>query len=81
MSDELSRLNLRDDFAETCDAREAGRWNLEMPSDLEVLVTLAPASQAGEEFQARLLWTRYPDCPPSLKFRDAKTGRLDLPQA
>jgi hypothetical protein len=81
VSDELSRLNLRDDFAEACDAPEAGRWKLEMASDLEVLVTLAPASYQGEEFHARLLWTRYPDCPPSLKFRDSKTGRLDLPQA
>jgi hypothetical protein len=35
----------------------------------------------SELFQARLLWTKYPDLPPSLKFRDTATGRLDLPQA
>ena len=81
MNDELSHLNLRDDFAEAGDAPEASRWELEMPSDLEVLVTLSPAPDLNEKFQARLLWTRYPDCPPSLKFRDPKTGRFDMPQA
>lgn len=81
MTDELSHLNLRDDFAEACDAPESGRWILEMPGELEVLVTLAPARERNEKFQARLLWTRYPDCPPSLKFCDPKTGRLDMPQA
>jgi hypothetical protein len=81
VSDELSVLNLRDDFAEAGDVPEASRWKLEMPSDLEVLVTLAPARAPDEIFQVRLLWTRYPDCPPSLKFRDPNSGRLDMPQA
>jgi len=81
VSDDLSRLNLRDDYAEAGEAAEAGRWQLELPSDLEVLVTLSPAREPVEKFQARLLWTRYPDCPPSLKFRDPKTGRLDVRQA
>jgi hypothetical protein len=80
VSDELSVLNLRDDFAEAGDVPEAARWKLEMPSDLEVLVTLAPAREPNEVFQVRLLWTRYPDCPPSLKFRDPKSGRLDMPR-
>jgi hypothetical protein len=81
VSDELSVLNLRDDFAEAGDVPEASRWKLEMPSDLEVLVTLGPARAPDEIFQVRLLWTRYPDCPPSLKFRDPNSGRLDMPQA
>lgn len=81
MSDELSRLNLRDDFEEAGDGSEGRRWTLEMPSDLEVLVTLTPAHEPNEKFQARLLWTTYPDGPPSLKFRDPSTGRLDMPQA
>jgi hypothetical protein len=81
VSDELSRLNLHDDFGEAAEVPEANRWKLEMASDLEVLVTLSPLAEPGESFQARLLWTRYPDCPPSLKFRDPKLGRLDLPQA
>jgi hypothetical protein len=81
VTDELSHLNLRDDFAEAGTAPEATRWQLEMSGELEVLVTLAPGRQSAEKFQARLHWTRYPDCAPSLKFRDPKTGRLDMPQA
>jgi len=81
VSDELSRLNLRDDFGEAGNVPEASRWILEITSDLEVLVTLTPAREPNESFQARLLWTRYPDAPPSLKFRDPGTGRLDMPQA
>ena len=81
MSDELSRLNLRDDFGEAVEVSEASRWILEMPSAMEVFVSLAPAREPNEKFQARLLWTKYPDAPPSLKFRDLATGRLDLPQA
>lgn len=81
MSDELSRLNLRDDFREAGDVSDASRWTLEMPSDMEVLVTLAPAREPNEKFRARLLWTTYPDDPPSLKFLDIATGRLDMPQA
>jgi hypothetical protein len=81
VNDELSRLNLRDDFVEAGEVPEAGRWILEMPSGLEVLVTLAPAREPHEKFQARLLWTKYPDAPPSLKFRDPGTGRLDVRQA
>ena len=48
---------------------------------LEVFATVSPAGKAGEVFQARLLWDMYPDQPPSLKFRDPVTGRLDQPAA
>jgi hypothetical protein len=81
MSDEFSRMNLRDDFEEVGGVPEAGRWQLELAGNLEVLATMAPANAAGERFQARLLWNKYPDEAPSLKFRDPATGRLDLPQA
>ena len=81
MNDELSKLNLRDDFDEATGVSEASRWTLGMPADLEVLATMSPATAPSERFQARLLWTKYPDEPPSLKFRDPGTGRLDLPQA
>lgn len=81
MSDELSKLNLKDDFEDATGVSDATRWTLEMPGDLEVLVTMSPASAPKEQFQARLLWTKYPDDAPSLKFRDPVTGRLDLPQA
>ena len=81
MTDELSKLNLQDDFQEATGVSDASRWTLEMPRDLEVLVTMSPASAPNEKFQGRLLWTKYPDDPPSLKFRDPGTGRLDSPQA
>ncbi|MBZ5658803.1 MAG: hypothetical protein LAO08_00200 [Acidobacteriia bacterium] len=81
MSDELSKLNLKDDFEEAMSVSDATRWALEMPGDLEVLATMSPASAPNERFQARLLWAKYSDEPPSLKFRDPATGRLDLPQA
>jgi hypothetical protein len=81
MSDELSKLNLKDDFEEAMSASGATRWALEMPGDLEVLATMSPSSAPNERFQARLQWAKYPDEPPSLKFRDPATGRLDLPQA
>jgi hypothetical protein len=81
MSDELSNLNMKDDFEEATGVSDATRWTLEMPRDLEVLASMSPASTPSERFQARLLWTKYPDEPPSLKFCDPTTGRLDLPQA
>jgi hypothetical protein len=81
MSDELSKLNLQDDFEEATGVSDAPTWTLEMPGDLEVLATMSPASAPNERFQARLLWVKYPDEPPSLKFRDPGTGRLNLPQA
>src|ERR1700731_3042284 len=81
MSDEFSRLALRQDFEEAKAVPEAIRWILEMPGDLEALALMSPQTVPTERFQARLLWTRYPDDPPSLKFRDPSTGRLDLPQA
>lgn len=81
MSDELSKLNLQDDFEEATGVSNARRWTLEMPGDLEVLATMSPASEPSERFQARLLWGKYPEEPPSLKFRDPGTGRLNLPQA
>src|SRR5690242_21034101 len=81
MSQELSSLNLQDDFEKVLACEDAARWNLEKAGPLEVFVSLSSAGQPGEIFQARLLWTVYPGQPPSLKFRDPATGRLDLPTA
>ena len=81
MSDELSKLNLHDDFEEASAVADAERWALELGGDLEVLATMSPANVPKERFQARLLWTKYPEEPPSLKFRDLDSGRLDLAQA
>lgn len=81
MSDELSKLNLQDDFAEAGQVPEASRWKLEIREELEILVTMSSAKAPGEAFQARLKWNKYPEQAPSLKFRDPATGRIDLPQA
>lgn len=81
MDHEISALNLAEDYAKVLNTSDATRWKLERPQLLEVWITMSPAAQPQEIFQARLLWTSYPDDPPSLKFRDRETGRLDLPQA
>jgi hypothetical protein len=78
---DLSALNLQADYEEALSTPDAARWVLEKPNPLEVLARMASSETPTEEFQARLLWQAYPDDPPSLKFRDSKTGRLDLPQA
>ncbi|MCI0464148.1 MAG: hypothetical protein L0Z62_45015 [Gemmataceae bacterium] len=81
MSQELSALNLGDDFEKALACEDASRWKLEKIGPLEVLVSLSPVGQPHEVFQARLLWTLYPGQPPSLKFRDPATERLDMPTA
>ncbi len=81
MSQQLSELNLREDVERARAVPDAARWKLEMPGDLEIWVTMCPASASQEIYQARLLWQQYPGAPPSLKFRDPQTGRLDLSQA
>jgi len=81
MSDNLSELNFRQDLQEALQADDATHWKVEQAGSLEIYVSLSPASARGEIFQARLLWRVYPGEPPSLKFRDPATGRLDLPSA
>lgn len=82
MSVELSELNLDEDFRRVLAMPDAARWGLEKPARLEVWAMMGPASKPAERFQARLLWREYPgDAPPSLKFRDPATGRLDLASA
>ncbi len=81
MTDDLSALNLEDDYQEVLTADCAARWKLEKPAALEVWATMYPARAPTELFQARLLWRVYPGEPPSVKFRDPATGRLDLTSA
>lgn len=81
MGADLSAMNLADDLAEVRSTEDAARWEITLPSPMEIHVTLSPASTPGERFHARLLWTAYPTEPPSLKFRDLATGALDRPQA
>lgn len=81
MADAMSLMNLEEDLREVleCDAR---RWTIERKVDsLEVLASMSPQGAPQEGFQVRLLWGKYPGDPPSLKFRDPETGRLDLVKA
>jgi hypothetical protein len=81
MSQGLSSMNLAEDFEKVLGCEDAVRWKLEKAAALEVFVSLSPASQKDDVFHARLLWSEYPEQPPSLKFRDPASGRLDLPAA
>lgn len=81
MSEDLSVLNLEDDYQKASGVPEASRWKFEKPAPLEVLVTMSPVTNPEESFQARLLWRVYPDQAPSLKFRDPQTGRIDVTAA
>jgi hypothetical protein len=81
MSQDISALNLGEDFAKALACEDAARWKLEKASPLEVLVSLSPAGHSDEVFQARLLWAAYPGQAPSLKFREPTTGRLDIATA
>ena len=78
---ELSALNLADDFKEAQAVEDSNRWELVLAGPLEVLATVSPRTAPTEKFQARLLWSQYPEVPPSVKFRDPSTGRLDLTKA
>ncbi len=81
MSDDLSEINFRQDLEEALQAEDAERWKIEQGGPLEIYVSLSPAKAPLEVFQARFLWRVYPGEPPSLKFRDPATGRLDIRSA
>lgn len=78
---ELSTLNLAEDFNRALATEDAARWQLELLEPLEVWAMVSPAAKPDEWFQARFQWEQYPERPPSLKFRDPASGRLDLPSA
>ena len=80
MADQLSELNFKQDLAEALVAPESSRWILESPAPLELVASMRSIQHPSELFQARFLWVAYPgNEPPSLKFREAATGRLDDP--
>jgi hypothetical protein len=67
------------DLAAISEAPEAGRWELQAtPEALAVWVTMAPEAVPEERFHAMLKWTAYPTSPPSVKFGDPNTGRVDV---
>jgi len=81
VSDDLSALNLEDDFEKVLTSEDAARWVLKKAGPLEIWASMSPVSATQEVFQARLLWDIYPGQASSLKFRDPVTGRLDMPTA
>jgi hypothetical protein len=81
MSRELSELNFAQDFEVALGVSDATRWHLTKAGPLKVWATMSPAAKPEESFQAQLLWRVYPEEPPSLKFRDPASGRVDLPHA
>jgi hypothetical protein len=87
MADEASRkslaiLNFEDDLKAASDAPGAGRWKFEQRGNLELRVTIAPDGHEADVYIARLFWLDYPgDRPPSVKFVDPDTGRLDVAKA
>lgn len=76
----LSSLNLKQDLAEILALSDSTRWKLEHVSELELYAVFSSVRAEQDLFQARLLWTAYPQEPPSLKFRDIATGAF-TPQA
>jgi hypothetical protein len=81
MADELSQLNFAQDLEEALRVVDAQRWKVEKIGALEICAEISSAKAPEEKFQVRLLWRVYPGEPPSLKFRDPQSGRLDLQTA
>ena len=78
----LAAMNFEDDLRAAMEAPDATRWKLEKKGSLELWVTVSPAGHPGDIYIARLLWLDYPGAlPPSVKFVDPATGRLDVPTA
>jgi hypothetical protein len=81
MADDFSKIAFDQDLEEVLALAEAQRWKIERAADLEIYVTVSPDKVPNEIFQARFCWTSYPTDPPSFRFRDPDTGRLDLKTA
>lgn len=83
MDQQLSSLNLDDDLKglDALEPDEAGRWEIQRVGPVELHVTLTPVSDPDERYLVRLSWSDYPDHPPSVRFVDPATGRLDAARA
>jgi hypothetical protein len=78
----LAVLNFEDDLKAASEARDAARWKFDRRGDLELWVAVSPVGSEADVFIARLLWLDYPgDRPPSVKFVEPETGRLDVAKA
>lgn len=81
MPDDFSKVAFEEDLNAVLLLEEARHWEIVKVSDLEIYVTAFPAAMPDEKFQARFAWNTYPGEPPSFKFRDPASGRLDLTSA
>lgn len=78
----LAEMNLADDLSAIANEPDANRWAFERRQGLTVWVTVSPEAAPQEAFVAQLQWSDYPgNRPPSVKFVDPVTGRLDNPKA
>lgn len=78
----LAVMNFEDDLKAMSETPDAVRWSFERRGDLELWATVSPLVAPAEHFVCRLLWLEYPGAwPPSVKFVDPASGRLDLPKA
>lgn len=81
MADELSELNFNQDFEGLTGVPGFERLKIEKTGPLEIHVTIFPEKNPSELFIARLLWEKYPDDPPSLKFLDSVSESYAVPAA
>lgn len=79
--DAVSALNLAEDVAEVLTTKDAAHWTIQHVAPDVVVAAMSPIDHPGETFMSRWRWVVYPGDPPSLKFQDIATGRLDLTSA
>lgn len=83
MTDAETLINLSDDEAAVTAflAEHDGRLVREADDPAICWLELRPAASPSERFYARLVWTRYPDDPPSILFADGVGGQLGVERA
>ncbi len=84
MDQQLAALNLQLDLEQIRQEvlpAELDRWAIALVGPVCLDVSLSPGRDPVERYQARLTWPDYPDRPPSVRFVEPATGRLDLSRA
>jgi hypothetical protein len=83
MVDAETRINLDDDEAAVSAflVEHDGRLVRDADNPEIYWLELRPASDSAERFYPRLVWTRYPDDPPSILFADGVAGPLGVTRA
>src|SRR6266705_3817903 len=70
-----------EDFAEALADQDAAMWELKRGNPLEFTARVSSMNAPDEVFITRFTWTAYQDEPPSFKFVDPATGRVDVAEA